>query len=448
MAFRIHGCVIGATILCAGMPLLAVWFGAHAADPSQRGAGEGSLSVWRRVFTMPPAVPHPADNPPSAEKIALGERLFHDARLSVDGRIACASCHDPRLGFADGEVRGSGVSGRRLRRHTPTLWNAAWSKVLYWDGRAASLEDQARFPIEHPDEMGNALSEVAARLSSIDEYRTAFAKVFPGEPTVTSRSIGMAIATYERTLISPPTRFDRWISGEARALSADEIAGFRLFVGKARCIACHGGYAFSDHSFHDIGLPSDDPGRGAIIDVTKVTHAFKTPTLRELAWTAPYMHDGSKATLEDVVDHYSGGFVRRPTLSKDLNLGLRLSEAEKRALVAFLGSLSSDAPPRPSAAFAQISAEAPPAPAIAAKRVGQKDKKFRPGAVRLRLGETLTIVNDDTRTHNVRLDDPRWHFNTGAQEPGETIVLRTIERGAFTASCGIHPHMQLRIEVD
>lgn len=450
MTARTSKWMVRALAACAGFLCTAAWLEAQGAGPSSpRDQRPGIPAALRISLLVPRAISHPPDNLPTPAKIELGGQLFADTRLSANGSVSCASCHDPRLGLADGEPRGVGISGERLRRHTPTLWNVAWSRALFWDGRASSLEDQVRSPIEHQDEMGNAMADVAIRLSSIEPYRVAFATAFPAEPSVTPSTIAKALAAYVRTLVSPPTRFDRWLTGERRALTSDEIRGFRLFSGKARCIKCHTGNAFSDFSFHDIGLPSDDPGRGAVIEVPRVNHAFKTPTLRELAWTAPYMHDGSMATIEEVIDHYSGNLVRRPTLSLDLDAKLRLTETEKAELVAFLQTLSSDAPPRPRPLSGITASSSRPAPkASALLRIGQNGKQFRPGAVRSRLGKTLTIVNDDNRTHNVRLDDPRWRFNTGAQEPGDTVDVRLSERGVFTATCGIHPDMQLRIEVE
>ena len=293
-------------------------------------------------------MPHPPGEAPTPARIALGKRLFEDKRLSADGTVACASCHDPRLSFADGEPKGKGITGRRLERHTPSLWNAAFSPLLFWDGRAPSLEEQVRFPVEHPDEMGSTLDAAARRLAGDAGYARAFAAAFADDPRISARNIARALAAYERTLVSPPTRFDAWIAGKADALTEAEVNGFRLFAGKGRCIACHSGFAFTDHNFYDIGLPGTDKGRGKEIDLAAADYAFKTPTLRELAWTAPYMHDGSLATLEDVVRHYEKGGVARPTRSKDLPVKLRLTDAERADLIAFLESLSSETPPQPS----------------------------------------------------------------------------------------------------
>ncbi len=300
---------------------------------------------WRVAFARPTLLPTPTDNPSSPAKIRLGSRLFRDAALSSTGKIACASCHDPVRGMADGRRYGVGVTGKPLDRHTPALWNLAWSPAFFWDGRAKSLEEQVRYPIEHPDEMGNSLDQVIARISGDASYLRQFAAAFPVDPAPTGDNLIKAIAAYERTLVSPPTRFDRWLGGDARALSPAERRGFDLFTGKAFCVACHRGFAFTDHEFHNIGLITGDLGRGPASGSAKANHAFKTPTLRELKWTAPYFHDGSKATLAEVVAHYAKAGLKQRENSLELSV---LSVVEQSDLIAFLISLSSDAPPRPS----------------------------------------------------------------------------------------------------
>jgi cytochrome c peroxidase len=406
------------------------------------------LAALKAKFARPTYLPQPADNPSTPEKVALGRRLFRDKRLSSTGTVACASCHDPKLSFSDGEPTGQGVTGRRLARHTPTLWNAAFSPALFWDGRASSLEDQVHFPVEHPDEMGSTLEAGARRLAEDDDYRSAFAGAFPTEPEISPDNIARALAAYERTLVSPPTRFDQWVAGEADALTASELRGFELFTGRGRCIACHTGFAFTDHNFYDIGLATDDKGRGKEIGLSAADYAFKTPTLRELAWTAPYMHDGSLATLEDVVRHYEGGGVPRPTRSRDMPPSLALSDTERADLVAFLEALSSETPPQPSdEPWVGGGGPPPPPPPADATVVSQVNKTFTPGRVRLKAGRTLTVLNDDTRTHNVRIFHPRLDFNSGAQEPKESVTIRFPEAGTYEAFCGIHPSMRLTVEV-
>jgi cytochrome c peroxidase len=425
--------------------LLAVVFGlgVHVC-----GQSPDALAALKAKFQRPQFVPHPPGASPSPQKIALGRRLFEDKALSSTGTVACASCHDPRLAFSDGEPTGKGVTGKRLARHTPSLWNVAFSPLLFWDGRASSLEDQVRFPVEHADEMGGTLDAAARQLLKDESYRTAFAAAFPQSPQISPSTIAAALAAYERTLVSPPTRFDAWVAGNADALTASEVNGLRLFAGKGRCIACHVGFDLTDHNFYDVGLPGTDKGRGKEMQLAAADYAFKTPTLRELAWTAPYMHDGSLATLEDVVRHYEKGGVARPTRSKDLPRDLRLTDAERADLVAFLESLSSETPPQPSTEL-WVGGGRPssPPPPAAASVVSQLNKTFAPGRVRLNAGQTLTVLNDDERTHNVRIFHPKLDFNSGAQEPRESVTIRFPESGTFEAFCGIHPSMRLIVEV-
>jgi cytochrome c peroxidase len=304
---------------------------ADAADP------------WRALFRRPTTpVPVPADNPVTPERIALGAELFADPRLSGDGGRSCASCHRSELAFTDGRRRAQAVSGAPLRRNTPSLWNLAWSKHYFWDGRAPSLEAQVRMPIEAPDEMGGDWPTILARLVRDAELAGRFRAAFGDRAPISQDLVAKALAAYVRSLVSPATRFDAWIEGDSGALSEAEVRGFRLFTGKAGCMLCHAGWRFTDDRFHDIGLPGTDPGRGAVAGGTPGLRAFKTPSLREAAHTAPYMHDGSLPTLAAVVTHYSGGFVGRPALAPTMNRTLRLSRQERADLVAFLRTLSGE----------------------------------------------------------------------------------------------------------
>jgi cytochrome c peroxidase len=220
-----------------------------------------------------------------------------------------------------------------------------------------------------------------------------------------------------------------------------------LFVGKAGCVACHTDWRFTDEAFHDIGLASTGPdrGRGSVLDLPAVDHAFKTPSLRERVWTAPYMHDGSLNSLEDVATQYVGRVQRRPTLASDLKPVLNLTENERAQLVAFLATLSSEDPPRPLGlpSRVQIAGSAIDHVPVSASTIGQKGRRFTPDAVTLKKGEALTIVNDDTRTHNVRIDDPRLSFSSYAQAPGDQVVIAFPEAGPYRLICGIHPEMRL-----
>jgi cytochrome c peroxidase len=323
-----------AWLMAAVLPLLADALpSAHAETPGVK------PGVLRAIFARPPPAPVADADPLARHTATLGRRLFTDPRLSGDGRRSCASCHRPAHAFTDGRARALGRSGAELRRNTPHLFNLAWAKQLHWDGRAESLEAQARIPLESADEMGGNLAAVAARLAADRAMRRRFERAFPADPSITGASILAALASYERTLISPPTRFDRYIAGAAGALSARERAGLALFVGRGQCVTCHGGWRFTDDRFHDIGLPGTDPGRGAIAGGIPGLPAFKTPSLRLLARTAPYMHDGSLASLESVVEHYSDRVAERPGLAANVVRNLRLTREEKRALVAFLRTL-------------------------------------------------------------------------------------------------------------
>jgi cytochrome c peroxidase len=406
--------------------------------------GGDDLAALKEKFRRPVAIPFPASNPFSEEKRALGERLFDDKRLSANGTFACATCHDRAKGLSDGRERAIGVPGRVLARHTPTIWNLAWAGPVFWDGRARSLEEQVAGPITAPDEMGQPMAPLIARLAADRGYARTFAKAFPRDPKVTEDNLKKAVATFERTLVSPPMRFDRWIAGDNAALTAPEIAGFRLFTGKAGCANCHAGWAFTDYAFYDVGLPDDDRGRGAVLRLEQAEHAFKTPSLREVGRRAPYMHDGSFATLADVVKHYASGITERPTLPPDLRK-ISLDDDEQAALVAFLGTLTSDGDPRPPSKI--VAEKSAPVPAAHVTSISQHDKLFAPTHVRIRQGERLWILNNDTRTHNVRVFDPKLDFDSGAQEPGETVEIAFPKIGSYLVFCGIHPKMELNVDV-
>lgn len=275
---------------------------------------------------------------PRSELVALGERLFFDPRLSSDNTLSCASCHDPARAFSDGRRTPKGVSKRALRRNAPALWNLEGRAPYFWDGRAATLEEQALLPLTSPDEMAADLSRLPAELSSDAEYRERFARAFPGEG-VSASTIARALAAYERTLISRSSPYDRYLAGERSALTEQQIQGLVLFNGKAECMTCHNGPDLTDNKFNRVGLASDDPGRAAIDPVSGPRGGFKTPSLREVSRTAPYFHDGSAATLEEVVDHYVRGGDAKAAGS-DIH-PIKLNEEEKAALVAFLRALSS-----------------------------------------------------------------------------------------------------------
>jgi cytochrome c peroxidase len=305
-------------------------------------AGPGAiLATLLETYRRPDQVPEPADNRYTAAKVELGKMLFFDPRLSGSGNISCGTCHNPSLGWQDGLAKGVGAKGGQLGRRTPTILNSAWSEPLFWDGRAATLEAQAKGPLASAAEMNMPHAEVVAEISSIPGYVKAFSTAYPGE-AITIDAVAKAIAAYERTVVSAPAPFDRWVAGDDKAVSESVKRGFVVFNGKAQCASCHSGWRLTDDGFHDIGLPDADLGRGKLMpSLTILQHAFKTPTLRNIAERAPYMHDGSLPTLEAVIDHYDHGFVARPSLSSQIK-PLTLSQQEREDMLAFLRALSSE----------------------------------------------------------------------------------------------------------
>jgi cytochrome c peroxidase len=323
----------------------------------------------------------PPDNPQTPEKIALGRKLFFDGRLSADGSVACASCHNPERAFTDGKPTSTGIHGRVGQRNAPTVLNALYNRTQFWDGRAKTLEDQAALPIVNSIEMGQPnLNAAVVRIAAVDDYRQAFSRVF-GRP-ISGPDLLRAIASYERTLVSFNSPFDRFIAGDKNAIDATAQRGWDLFNTRARCNKCHAltetkrdATLFTDNDFHNIGIgiirhnvvalarraeQLVDSGDAAAIDraalqtdmsalgrflITKKesdSASFKTPGLRNLLVTGPYFHDGSQVTLWDVMDHYNkGDGLQNPYLDEDIQ-PLALKETDIDDLVAFLVSLTSD----------------------------------------------------------------------------------------------------------
>jgi cytochrome c peroxidase len=302
-------------------------------------AAQDLTDAQRAAYRRPDTIPFPADNPYTPEKAALGKMLFFDTRLSRDKNLSCASCHNPSFGYEVPFAKAIGAGGKPLGRHAPTTLNQAWSKNLFWDGRAPTLEAQARGPIEAAVEMDLPMTVAVTRLTAVEGYRSAFEKTFPREG-LTIDTILKAIATYERTIVTGDTPFDRWVRGDSKAVSDNVKRGFALFNGRAGCASCHTGWNFTDDKFHDIGLPTPDKGRMGITNVATDQHAFKTPGLREIAARAPYMHHGEVGTLEAVVAHYVTGGLPRPSLSP-LMKPVKLDGTEVQDLLAFMRSLTS-----------------------------------------------------------------------------------------------------------
>ncbi len=295
-----------------------------------------ALPRLKALYRRPPAVPYPAGNTRTPAREQLGRALFFDPRLSGSGAMSCATCHNPGLSWGDGLPLAIGDGQQPLDRRTPTILNLAWAPALFWDGRAESLEEQALGPIGSTKEMNLDLADMVARLRGIEGYRDLFAAAYPGEP-IAPETVAKALATFQRGVVSGQAPFDRWIAGDERAISGAAVRGFVLFNEKARCSTCHTGWRFTDDGFYDIGVADDDIGRGKVLpDIALAHFAFKTPTLRNVATRAPYLHNGSAATLEDVIELYDrGGVAHRPSLSPEIK-ALALTPSEKKDLVAFL----------------------------------------------------------------------------------------------------------------
>lgn len=302
------------------------------------------------------SIPSPPDNPPTLEGIALGRWLFHSPRLSSNGQVSCATCHEQARAFADdAALTQRGVSGRPLVRHAPALINLAWMEGLLWDGGAKNLESLSLAPLTHPDEMGNAqLPSMMARLSAEPELVDRFESAF-GPGGLTLSNLLRALAQFQRTLVSADSRYDRWRRREPGArLSPQEQHGMALV--QRHCATCHATELFTDNAYHNNGLDSDAAfgegeaetrGRGRVTQHPEDVGRFKTPTLRNVAVTAPYMHDGRLATLEDVLEHYRYDMVSSTTLDATFQRqgqapGLSLDDTAKAAIISFLDALTDE----------------------------------------------------------------------------------------------------------
>jgi cytochrome c peroxidase len=330
--------------------------GSHHTD-ARAGVSEkpiGHVIEIKAPLGLPP-VPVPANNPETAESVDLGRRLFYEKKLSADGSLSCASCHNPLIAFSDGRRNSVGFGGKNGIRNAPTVINAAYAPTQFWDGRAPSLEEQAGGPIANPIEMNLSHELCETQLEGDGAYKAAFEKAF-GPGPITIGKVKNALASFERTLISGNSPFDRYqYGGDKSALSPAAIRGLALFRDKQKgnCATCHTidqNYAlFTDGKFHNIGISVNqegdltDLGRYNETKMENAKGAFKTPTLRNIAKSAPYMHDGSLKTLKDVVDFYAGGGNSNPYLDKEIK-PLKLSGQERSDLVSFLESLTGEMP--------------------------------------------------------------------------------------------------------
>lgn len=286
---------------------------------------------------LDPSPSIPTDNPLTVEKVALGKMLFFDKRLSRDGTVACATCHDPGRCFSNGAQVATGVGGRKGERNVPVIFNRAYSRMQFWDGRVPSLEAQVFVPITDAREMGSKVADVLRTINAIDGYRVRFQDVFGGPAT--ARSVAQAIAAFERTLLSGDAPYDRYLAGDTHAMSAGAVRGMRLFFGRFKCNLCHSGRNFTNEQLTPRCYPAVSGPRAAPHGA--IRELYKTPTLRNVALSAPYLHDGRLSTLEEVMDFYDGsGPAPAGTANRQAFPIVRISAAEKRDLVLFLKSLT------------------------------------------------------------------------------------------------------------
>lgn len=293
----------------------------------------------QKLSNLPPVI-IPPNNPQTSQKIELGKLLYFDTRLSKDNTISCATCHDPAMGWSDAGPTSKGINGQMGGRRSPPVSNAAYNPLQFWDGRAASLEEQSKGPIQNPIEMGNTHEVMIKTVEDIPGYVEIFKKVF-NEPELNIDMVADAIASFERTVVTTDSPFDRFVKGDDKSLTSLEKEGLEIFNGKGHCTSCHWGGNFSDGRFHNLGVNPADPtkpdeGRYVITKNPKDMGAFKTPTVRDASLRAPYMHNGSEKTLEEVVDFYNiGGRTNDPNLDP-LIVPLGLNEGEAKALIAFI----------------------------------------------------------------------------------------------------------------
>jgi cytochrome c peroxidase len=321
--------------------LILIAMGAVLVPPNAPAFAQGQFLA----NTSPPPVPVPPDNPQTDAKIRLGKQLYFDTRLSADNTISCATCHVPATGWSNPHATDTGIKGQVGARNSGTIIDAAYMHFQFWDGRALSLEEQALGPIHNPIEMGETLENVVKKLNAIPGYKEQFQTVFGTD--VDLDGISKALASFERTIVSGPSPYDKYIAGDPKAMSESAIRGFEIFKGKGHCMPCHSGPMFSDQSFHNLGVgmdaPNPDLGREAITKDPRDRGKFKTPGLRNVAVTNPYLHNGSEKTLMDVVELYDRGGVQNPNLDP-MMFPLRLTKTETEDLVAFMEALTGPYP--------------------------------------------------------------------------------------------------------
>jgi cytochrome c peroxidase len=315
------------------LPVAAV-----AADNPQPNTGLDVHSIGPERVGIQSAVSAPPDNPQTQAKIHLGKELYFDTRLSKDNTISCATCHNPAMGWSDAGPTSTGINGQKGGRRSPPVSNSAYNPLQFWDGRAPSLEEQAKGPIQNPVEMGNTHEVMIKSVSDIPGYVEEFKAVF-GTTPITIDQVAQAIGSYERTIVTTDSPFDRFVSGDEASLTPIERKGLEIFNGKGHCTACHWGSNFSDGRFHNLGVKpgaKPDLGRYEITKNEADKGCFKTPTVRDAGLRAPFMHDGSEKSLESLIKLYdNGGGPDKSNLDRMI-VPLGLSEKEIEALVAFI----------------------------------------------------------------------------------------------------------------
>jgi cytochrome c peroxidase len=419
----------------------------------------------------PESIKYPDDEPPLGEEIELGTTLFFEKKLSGSQRISCATCHDPTQGFSDSRPQSINDQGNTMLRNAPHLYNLAWNRVLFWDGRAGSLDTMALSPIMEPNNMNLPLDTMVKRLQSIPYYAERFEDLYPDG--LTAENVGKAISAFQRSLISRDSAFDRYLRGDDAAMSAKALRGLMLFVGKANCTTCHDGVNFTDESFHNIGIVTSDIGRGKFEKGTHFQYAFKTPGLRNVALTGPYMHDGSIKTLREIVQFYDKGGKRREGIDRQI-APLHLTDEESDELVAFLEALTDPiAVTPPAMALSATKRERktngtlsgwfsflkePPQVGLIffsedqelqrAVTIDQQGKKFLNAIAVGSPGEVITFKNSDAISHNVYANDKRLNaqFDLGLAPPKSDFLtkqsLAWAAGGSVKIGCKIHPDMQ------
>lgn len=315
-----------ALLLILSVLVFGMWSSAQAIQPEKKSSTAKTDGLDRLSQQLPLGLTRdgihiPADNPLTPEKVELGRLLFFDVRLSADDSVACATCHSPEKAFADDSRVSIGINGRAGTRNTPAVINRVGDAEQFRDGRAATLEEQAKVPLINPSELGMPSHDaVVEKVKGISGYRDLFERSFGRDVNVDD--IARAIASFERTIVSWDSRWDQFITGNVAVLSDSEMRGLIVFQGKGRCIQCHSGWNLADEKYHNIGIgwdsPEPDEGRFAVTKNDKDRGAFRTPTLRDVALTGPYMHDGRFDTLEQVVDYYSNGVIANPYLDVEM----------------------------------------------------------------------------------------------------------------------------------